>query len=410
MNFFRLLLFLVACSAFVAISSAFNPFHRRQKISDSSMHLDESHKISSGTKNVITRQKNIDITIPSSLSSKTFSPFHRRQKISDSSMHLNESHKISSGTKNVITWQKNIDITIPSSLSSETSEDSVRSRTDDHSLYWVLISISKNLPWIRNIYIVVDGHKGKPLPLLPYNIPSNINVIVVNRCKYLQYCPTKNGFAVQTMLHKIEGLSEHFILIDDDIMFGRPATPLDFFTEDGKPFAWRQSPTWSDGILGSHHRVYVNPSVFRGETPTTASPVPHFAYPMLKSFATELAQKYKDWYHFVESHKEGRYSSESNSINDRRNSQEEDLQGVWSSNLITSGRGSYKNINSRRGEMWDEVDISSWGFNKAITDKPLFMNVNDRFSTDKEKYEKQIAVYWNAMEKLFGVPMQLNDK
>jgi len=298
-------------------------------------------------------------------------------------------------------WKKEIDMVIPSSLGSEQSKQLERSRTDDHSLYWQLISISKNAPWIRKIFILVNGNIE-----CPYDLPNNIHVEMVDRCDYMEHCPTKNIMAIQTMIHKIPELSEHFILTEDDIIFGRPVVPDDFFTTEGKPFAWRKKPTWSDGITGEHHRLYVKPEVFTGKTPTSASPMPHFMYPMLKSYAAELAETYKDWYAFVESHKEGRFSSQSNSINDKRNSQEEDLQGVWDSNLIKSGVGVYKNINSKRGSLWDEVSISKAGFEKVIRTKPMFLNVNDRFSKDAVQYKKQIKWFWDSMEKLFGVQLK----
>ena len=304
-----------------------------------------------------------------------------------------------------IEWKNNIDIVIPSSFGLTPSKEVERSRTGDHSLYWVLISISKNAPWIRNIYLLVNGNIE-----LPYELPSNINVKIVNRCDYMTHCPTKNSQAVYTMIHKIPGLSEHFIATQDDIILGRPATWKDFFTSDGKPFSWREKPTWNDGVMGAHHRIYVKPEVFSGKTPTSAGPCPHFMYPVLKSFAIALANEYKDWYTFVESHKEGRFSSESNSINDKRNSQEEAMNGIWESNLITSKRGVYKNINNQRGKMWDEVSISKAGFDEAIRNKPMFMNVNDRFSKVADKYKEQVRWFWKAMEKLFGIKMKLKMK
>ena len=310
-----------------------------------------------------------------------------------------------SSVKDNYEWKNNIDIVIPSSFGLTPSKEVERSRTGDHSLYWVLISISKNAPWIRNIYLLVNGNIE-----LPYELPSNINVKIVNRCDYMTHCPTKNSQAVYTMIHKIPGLSEHFIATQDDIILGRPATWKDFFTSDGKPFSWREKPTWNDGVMGAHHRIYVKPEVFSGKTPTSAGPCPHFMYPVLKSFAIALANEYKDWYTFVESHKEGRFSSESNSINDKRNSQEEAMNGIWESNLITSKRGVYKNINNQRGKMWDEVSISKAGFDKAIRNKPMFMNVNDRFSKVADKYKEQVRWFWKAMEKLFGIKMKLKMK
>ena len=63
---------------------------------------------------------------------------------------------------------------------------------------------------------------------------------------------------------------------------------------------------------------------------------------MLKSFAKELAEKYADLYAFIASHRQGRYSSASDSIDDKANSQEEDLFGVWWSMLVKSGKGVYQ--------------------------------------------------------------------
>ncbi len=300
-------------------------------------------------------------------------------------------------------WKKSIDVVIPSALGSGSSDEIERSRTDDHSLYWVLVSFSKYAPWVRTIFIVVNGNID-----LPYTLPDNIRVKMVNRCDYMEHCPTYNSQAVYTMIHKIPELSEHFIATQDDIILGRPMVPKDLFTDDGKPFAWRKQPTWNDGVMGAHHRVYVKPKVFNGKTPTSAGPCPHFMYPMLKSFAVRLSNEYADWYKFVESHKEGRFSSETNSINDKRNSQEEAMNGIWESNLITSGTGVYKNIDKLRGSMWDEVSISVKGFAKAIRDKPMFMNVNDRFSKEPVQYKKQVKWFWDAMETLFGVKIKFN--
>lgn len=298
-------------------------------------------------------------------------------------------------------WKNEIDLVITSSLGSKIIGDRQRMRTDDHSLYWVLISISKNAPWVRNIFILVNSEIE-----LPYKLPSNLNIKILNRCNYMKHCPSMNSMAVQTMVHKIPELSEHFIYVEDDTMLGRSVTP-DVFFSDGKPFAWQKKPTWFDGIGGEHHRIYINPSVFKGKTPTSACPCGHWWYPMLKSYAIELSNTYADWYKFVESHQSGRFSSQTNSINDKRNSQEEEILGVWSSHLIKSGRGVYKNIIKDRGTMWDEATISKSGFSKIINDKPVFMNVNDRFSKNPKKYTQQIKWFWDAMEKLFNVKMKL---
>ena len=102
------------------------------------------------------------------------------------------------------------------------------------------------------------------------------------------------------------------------------------------------SPVWGEFKGKEHHRVYSKPGVFSGMLPTTTTPMPHVGYVMLKSFAKELAEKYADLYAFIASHREGRYSSASDSIDDKANSQEEDLGGVWWSMLVKSGKGVYQ--------------------------------------------------------------------
>ena len=43
--------------------------------------------------------------------------------------------------------------------------------------------------------------------------------------------PTFSSPAIETHLHKIEGLAQHFIYFNDDVMLGRPTWPSDFYTE-----------------------------------------------------------------------------------------------------------------------------------------------------------------------------------
>ncbi len=45
--------------------------------------------------------------------------------------------------------------------------------------------------------------------------------------------PTFNSQAIESRLHRIEGLSEHFLYLNDDVFFGRPVSPELFFTPGG---------------------------------------------------------------------------------------------------------------------------------------------------------------------------------
>ena len=64
----------------------------------------------------------------------------------------------------------------------------------------------------------------------------------MDRCLYMspENCPTRNGFAVMTMIHHLPELAEHFIVLEDDTMFGRSVTHGDFFAApSGKPLVFQ---------------------------------------------------------------------------------------------------------------------------------------------------------------------------
>ena len=54
--------------------------------------------------------------------------------------------------------------------------------------------------------------------------------------------PTFNSHAIETRLHHIDGLAEHFLYFNDDVFLGRPLDPSRFFQPGGSPVFFR-SPT-----------------------------------------------------------------------------------------------------------------------------------------------------------------------
>jgi hypothetical protein len=47
--------------------------------------------------------------------------------------------------------------------------------------------------------------------------------------------PTFNSHAIESALHRIDGLAEHYLYLNDDFFFGRGCHPSTFFTSDGCP-------------------------------------------------------------------------------------------------------------------------------------------------------------------------------
>jgi len=101
-----------------------------------------------------------------------------------------------------------------------------------------IMSIIKNASFIRRIFIVSDGQKP-PLKTEFCEIPSSwlTRIKIVDHSEIFldlnHFLPTFNSLSIETVLHRIPGLSERYIYFNDDFFILRPTTYTDFFSEDG---------------------------------------------------------------------------------------------------------------------------------------------------------------------------------
>jgi Stealth protein CR2, conserved region 2/Stealth protein CR3, conserved region 3/Stealth protein CR4, conserved region 4/Stealth protein CR1, conserved region 1 len=96
-------------------------------------------------------------------------------------------------------------------------------------LRFALRSVYLYAPWVRRIFIATDS----PTPAWLADHP---RVKIVRSEEFftdLDALPTHNSHAVESQLHRIEGLSEHFLYSNDDMFFGRPVRPDMFFSPGG---------------------------------------------------------------------------------------------------------------------------------------------------------------------------------
>jgi hypothetical protein len=102
---------------------------------------------------------------------------------------------------------------------------------DGNELKYSLRSVDKFFDWYRKIFIVTNGQ-----------IPNWLNVshpkikVVTHQeiFKNTSFLPTFSSPAIEANIHRIEGLSEEFIYLNDDIMFANKIEKADFFTSDGR--------------------------------------------------------------------------------------------------------------------------------------------------------------------------------
>ena len=110
---------------------------------------------------------------------------------------------------------------------SETALDPARYHSRDE-LKYSLRSVWANCGWARNIYIVTAGQ-------MPRWLVTDERVKIIDHTEILpsSALPTFNSHAIEAALHRIDGLSEHFIYFNDDMFIGRPVQPDHFFTPNG---------------------------------------------------------------------------------------------------------------------------------------------------------------------------------
>ncbi|GAA2151161.1 stealth family protein [Kitasatospora kazusensis] len=97
-------------------------------------------------------------------------------------------------------------------------------------LRYSLRSLALYAPWVRNVYLVTDGQR----PAWLADVHPRLRVVGHQEIfTDPGLLPTFNSHAIETQLHHIEGLAEHFLYFNDDMFLGRPVLPQDFFLANG---------------------------------------------------------------------------------------------------------------------------------------------------------------------------------
>lgn len=107
-------------------------------------------------------------------------------------------------------------------------------------LRYSLRSLETFAPWIRHVYLVTDQQRPEWLDV------DNPRITVVDHREIFSdpsVLPVFNSHAIESQLHHIDGLSEHYLYMNDDVMFGRPVGPAGFFEGNGMPRFFVSSAT-----------------------------------------------------------------------------------------------------------------------------------------------------------------------
>lgn len=112
------------------------------------------------------------------------------------------------------------------------NKDSARFRNMDIFQYWFR-AVEKYAPWVRKVFLITNG-----------TFPEWINkehpkLVLVKHSDYMpaECLPTFNASAIELHIHRIKGLSEHFVYFNDDFFLNAPVLP-DYYFRKGLPCDW----------------------------------------------------------------------------------------------------------------------------------------------------------------------------
>lgn len=96
-------------------------------------------------------------------------------------------------------------------------------------LRFSLRSVAQHVPWCRSIFLVTDRQT-------PSWLRGDARIEVVDHRDIFtnpEVLPVFNSHAIESQLHRIPGLAEHYVYMNDDVFFGRLSWWTDFFDPNG---------------------------------------------------------------------------------------------------------------------------------------------------------------------------------
>lgn len=156
------------------------------------------------------------------------------------------------------------------------------------TLKYLLRGVEVNMPFIRNVYLVVSHPSQVPA----WADVSQLKVVLHKDIIPEEFLPTFNCNPIEMHLHRIPGLDEEYLYFNDDMFPVGACRPTDFFRE-GKPVIGYYRHLFASGMYKKICRnsdrlarkvLGLNPSCFFTRPQ-------HICSPMLKSQCEEIYVK-----------------------------------------------------------------------------------------------------------------------
>lgn len=143
----------------------------------------------------------------------------------------------------------------PEAAATRISDAAAMSRFHSNDeLRYSLRSLAAHLPWARRIHVLTNCAPPDWLD------PAQDRLIWVDHSQVIpQDClPTFNSHVIESCLHRIPGLSEQFLYINDDVFIAKPLQKSDFFTDGGASRAFLDRYGMVSGPVSAQDPDYLN--------------------------------------------------------------------------------------------------------------------------------------------------------
>ncbi|MFG2429318.1 stealth family protein [Streptomyces sp. NPDC048590] len=188
--------------------------------------------------------------------------------------------------------------TPPQAMHAQAANDARFTSRDE--LRYSLRSLHQYAPWVRTVYLVTAGQVPS---WLDTDVPG---LRVVDHREIFSdpsALPTFNSHAIESQLHHIDGLSEHFLYLNDDVFFGRPLGADRFFHTNGLTKFFQSKalipggPTDTDDLpvnaAGKNSRALIE----RSFGTRIAQKMKHTPHPLRRSILADIELVYGEEHH-----------------------------------------------------------------------------------------------------------------
>ncbi|PWV57614.1 stealth family protein [Nocardiopsis sp. L17-MgMaSL7] len=168
--------------------------------------------------------------------------------------------------------------------------------TSRDELRYSLRSLEAYAPFVRNVYLVTDGQ----VPAWLDTEAPGISVVDHRDILPAEALPTFNSHAIESRLHHISGLAEHWLYLNDDVFLARPVRAGQFFHANGiaqVPFSPFQFGTGdpvsgepAPNSAGKNVRALLERDFGRAIT----NKFKHAPHPQVRQVALEMEERYRE--------------------------------------------------------------------------------------------------------------------